>query len=161
MKTNRHLSLAVLATTAIITGCAPNRPLMSSYPSSTQVPATASMYGVVDSIQVVQTSSGASGGTGTSGVGTVAGGVVGGLLGNQVGSGHGRTAATIAGAVGGAMVGNQMEKNAAGTSASTQPMYQIGVRLDNGSYQTIQQDTIADLQVGSRVRVENGHAYRY
>jgi outer membrane lipoprotein SlyB len=107
--------------------------------------------GTVDSIQVVQASSGNG-----SGIGTVAGGVVGGALGNQVGEGRGRTAATVAGAIGGAMVGNQMERNATGHQT-----YQIGVRLDNGSYQTIQQDSVGDLQVGTRVRIENGHAYRY
>jgi outer membrane lipoprotein SlyB len=89
--------------------------------------------------------------------GAVVGGVVGGVLGNQVGSGRGRTAATAAGAVGGAVVGNQIEK------ANRQPtaMYQVGVRLDNGSYQTVVQDSVADLSVGNRVRIENGRAYRY
>lgn len=38
--------------------------------------------------------------------------------------------------------------------------YQISVRLENGSYQTIQQDSLVDLQVGNRVRIENGRVYR-
>jgi outer membrane lipoprotein SlyB len=91
------------------------------------------------------------------GAGTVIGGVVGGLLGNQIGDGNGRTAATAVGAVGGAVVGNQIDqRNRAQANA-----YQIGVRLDNGTYQTIMQDTVADLSVGSRVRIENGRAFRY
>ena len=150
MKTNQAMTASVLLISAILAGCASSStPLGSSAPA----PSTAysSALGTVDSIQVVQTSSG----TG-SGIGTVAGGVVGGALGNQVGEGRGRTAATVAGAIGGAMVGNQMERNASG-----QQVYQVGVRLDNGSYQTFQQEGVGDLQVGSRVRVENGHVYRY
>ncbi|HYD78832.1 MAG TPA: glycine zipper 2TM domain-containing protein [Paucimonas sp.] len=146
-----QIALAVLVVLSVtITGCAsPNRPLGA--PTTTPSGAYSSAYGTVDSIQVVQTSSGSG-----SGIGTVAGGVVGGALGNQVGEGRGRTAATVAGAIGGAMIGNQMEKNASGRQ-----VYQIGVRLDNGSYQTFQQESVGDLQVGSRVRIENGQVFRY
>jgi outer membrane lipoprotein SlyB len=35
------------------------------------------------------------------------------------------------------------------------------VRLDNGDYQTIVQDDVNDLRVGTRVRVVDGRAYRY
>jgi len=45
-----------------------------------------------------------------SAVGIGLGAVVGGLIGNQVGSGKGRTLATIAGAVGGGYVGNEIAK---------------------------------------------------
>jgi outer membrane lipoprotein SlyB len=78
------------------------------------------------------------------------------LLGNRVGGGSGRKVATVAGVVGGAMMGHQMERN-----AQMRDVYQIGIRLDDGSYQTLSQDSVADLQVGSRVRLENGRAYRY
>lgn len=71
--------------------------------------------------------------------------------------GVGKSVATVAGVVGGAVVGNQLEQN---NRAAARDSYQNSVRLDNGSYQTIQQDSMADLQVGSRVRVENGHVYR-
>lgn len=43
-------------------------------------------------------------------VGIGIGAVVGGLLGNQVGSGDGKTLATIAGAVGGGYIGNEIAK---------------------------------------------------
>lgn len=125
-------------------------PAAQPYPSS---PAYANTYGVVDSIRVTQ----AGGGNNAMGAGSVVGGVVGGLLGHQVGGGRGKTAATVAGAIGGAMVGNQMERNA----APVQDQYQIGVRMDNGAYQTIVQDNVAGLQVGSRVRIENNRVYRY
>jgi outer membrane lipoprotein SlyB len=148
-KTNQVIAASLMAASAILAGCAsPSTPV-----GGTTVPSGgySSAYGTVDSIQVVQTSSGSG-----SAVGTVAGGVVGGALGNQVGEGRGRTAATVAGAIGGAMIGNQMEKN-----ATAHQLYQVGVRLDNGSYQTFQQESVGDLQVGSRVRVENGRVYRY
>ena len=48
-----------------------------------------------------------------SAVGIGIGAVVGGLLGNQVGSGDGKTLATIAGAVGGGYVGNEIAKKQA------------------------------------------------
>ncbi|MDF3034754.1 MAG: putative outer rane lipoprotein precursor SlyB-like [Paucimonas sp.] len=147
---SKKIVMAAMAAAVMLGGCASHSTApISQYPST---PVYSSSYGVVDSIQIAQTSSG--GGTG---LGTVAGGVVGGVLGNQVGSGRGRTAATVAGAVGGAMVGSRMQGNA-------QPqvqVYQVGVRLDNGSYQTLQQEAIGDLRVGSRVRIENGRVYAY
>ncbi|MBB5201088.1 glycine zipper 2TM domain-containing protein [Glaciimonas immobilis] len=92
------------------------------------------------------------------GVGTVLGGVVGGLLGTQVGAGRGRTVATVAGAVGGAMVGNQIEQR---NNTPTHDMYRIGVRLDNGGYQTYTQDSVGDLRTGNRVRIDGERVYRY
>lgn len=157
MKTNQKIAASLTIAAAALTGCASSpAPTPVSTPASTYPGGGySSAFGVVDSIQVVQTSSGTSPGV----VGTIAGGVVGGALGNQVGGGRGKTAATVAGAIGGAMIGNQMEKNA--RSNGVAQAYQIGIRLDNGSYQTIQQESVADLQVGSRVRIENGRAYRY
>lgn len=151
---------AVILGTAFLAACAspdyygqrtsPSYPVASSYPAS---PAPSSTYGTVDSIQMSQ-SAGYSAGTGT---GAVVGGVVGGLLGHEVGGGRGKTVATIAGAIGGAMAGNQIEQN----NARVRNQYQVGVRLDNGGYKTVMQDEISGLQVGSRVRLESDHVYRY
>lgn len=156
MKTTHAILAATLAATTCLHGCA--SPYQQQQTSSPTYPATSSSYatyyGVVDSIQLTTASN-----PDTSiGAGTVIGGVVGGLLGSQVGGGDGKKAATVAGAVGGAVVGHQIEK-----SNREQPrnMYQISVRLDNGSHQTVVQDSIGDLQVGNRVRIENGRAYRY
>jgi outer membrane lipoprotein SlyB len=155
MKANKTMVAAsVIIGATLLGGCA-SRSLQStpsqSYPAATS--STSSSYGVVDSIQAVDSNS-SSGGMG---VGAVVGGVAGGVLGHQVGSGRGNTAATVAGAVGGAMAGNEIEQRNK-TSSGT---YQIGIRLDNGSYQTVTQDSVADLSVGNRVRIENGRAYRY
>jgi outer membrane lipoprotein SlyB len=161
MQTCHKITAAIFTSGAFLIGCSsPQQPTVSqtypqTYPSGG--PAYSTSYGVVDSIQVLNQGQLSSGGVG---LGAVAGGVVGGVLGNQVGSGTGRKAATAAGAIGGAIAGHQIQERNRANQAQA-PAYQIGVRLDNGSYQSVTQDTIADLGVGSRVRIENGRAYRY
>ncbi|SFU40857.1 Glycine zipper 2TM domain-containing protein [Polaromonas sp. YR568] len=86
------------------------------------------------------------GGT-TIGLGTVAGGVVGGLLGNQVGGGNGKTAMTVLGVAGGAFAGNQIEKNMKKVT-----VYEIRVRMDDGS--TRNMELSSSVPVGSKVIVE-------
>lgn len=113
----------------------------------TSTAGSASGYGVVQSIDLVQRDQAGIG------IGTVAGAVVGGVLGNQIGSGSGRTAATVAGAAGGAYAGHQIERN---RQAAANQAYRISVRMDNGSIQTLTQDTQPNLQIGERVRLANG-----
>ncbi len=84
-----------------------------------------------------------------SGIGTVAGGVLGAVLGNQVGKGGGRTVATILGAVGGGFAGNAIEKN-----VRKETVYQVRVRMEDGSVRTIEQAALP--QVGARVTVDGG-----
>jgi outer membrane lipoprotein SlyB len=149
MKQTPLLATVVMAGCALLAGCATsNNPAPVTY-SAPQ--ADSASYGTIDSIQVVQTKSG------TSGAGAVTGGLVGALLGNQVGSGSGRTAATVAGAVGGAVVGNNVESSRNAPHDS----YQISVRMDNGDYRIINQDSVYDLRVGNRVRLVDGRLYRY
>jgi outer membrane lipoprotein SlyB len=109
-------------------------------------------YGTVESIQVTSAEGR------TSGAGAIVGAIVGGLAGNQVGGGGGRTAATVAGGVAGAAIGNRVEAN---RNEGGQQMYSVNVRLDNGEYRTLSQDSVSDLRVGSRVRIVDGRAYRY
>ncbi len=142
-----------LAAALALTGCAGpgygfGSPTASTYPSSPQ-PAYASGYGVVDAIEMTNAQPGI-------GAGTVIGGIVGGILGNQVGGGTGNTVATVAGVVGGAVAGNQIEKR-----TNQQAAYNVRIRMSNGSYQTITQDSVGDLRVGDRVRLENGRIFRY
>ena len=85
-------------------------------------------------------------GTG-SGAGAVAGGVLGALLGNQIGQGQGKDVATIVGAVGGGIAGNSVEKK-----MKKQTVFQVQVRLDDGSTRTLEQ--AEPVGVGVRVRVE-------
>jgi outer membrane lipoprotein SlyB len=149
MKPTVPLAAIMLAAAALSAGCASN----SSYPQATDYSSQAdiSTYGTVDSIRVVRVD------PATSGAGAVAGGLLGALAGSQVGSGSGRTAATAAGAIGGAVIGNKVEES----RNMPRDVYQISVRLDNGDYRTINQDSAYDLRVGSRVRVVDGRVYRY
>lgn len=158
MKSKTTFVAILVAGTALVAGCssAPSTtsgPSYSSYDSGN--PANSAMYGTIDSITVTRGVAA----TGTNGSGAVIGGLVGGLVGNQVGSGNGRTAATAAGALAGAVVGNNVEANRNATAE--RDMYQISVRLDNGDYRTIVQDSVTDLRVGNRVRVVDGRVYRY
>lgn len=145
------LTLVAASAAAMLGGCASNtQPAAVTYTAPTSSPVAAT-YGTIDSIQVVRT------GSNTTGAGAVTGGLVGALVGNQIGSGAGRTAATVAGAVGGALVGNKVE----GDRNQPRDTYQISVRMDNGDYRVLQQDDIGGMQVGTRVRLIDGHLYRY
>ena len=154
MKSTHSIAALVIASTAILSGCAntTSTPYNSGYGNAGYNSNVSSGYGTIDSIQVVR------GQGGTSGSGAVVGGLVGALVGNQVGSGSGRTAATVAGAVGGAAIGNNVEAN---RNAGGQDMYQINIRMDNGEYRAVTQDSVYDLRVGNRVRMVDGRVYRY
>lgn len=155
MKAHRTLAAAVIAAGAILSGCASNatQPYNNGYSSGYNNTAAAG-YGTIESIQVARADGR------TSGAGAIVGGLVGALAGNQVGSGGGRTAATVAGGVAGAAIGNQVEANR-NAGAVGQEVYQINVRMDNGEYRTVNQDSIYDLRVGARVRIVDGRVYRY
>jgi len=130
-------------------------------PQSVNTGGVYSGYGVVQSIEHVQQANAGSTGIGGSGIGigTIAGAVLGGVLGNQVGSGRGNTAATVVGAAGGAYVGHEYDKRQ--QQPATADLYRVSVRMENGSYQTLTQTTVADLRVGDRVQIDNGVARRY
>ena len=80
-------------------------------------------------------------------VGSVAGGVIGAALGNQVGRGNGRTLATVLGAVGGGFAGHAIEGQ-----VRKETVYQVSVRMEDGSRRTIESATAPS--VGSRVTVD-------
>lgn len=98
--------------------------------------------GIVESIRAVEVK-----GEG-SGLGAVAGGVVGGVLGNQIGRGNGRAAATVVGAGAGAYAGHEIEKNVNNTVS-----YQVRVRMNDGTYRTVNQRAQPAWAVGQKVRV--------
>ena len=108
---------------------------------SQHVASVCATCGKVESVAAVKQK-----GEGT-GLGVVGGAVVGGLLGHQVGGGSGKNVATVLGAVGGGMAGNEVEKRARATT-----MYQVRVRMDDGSVRTITQGSAP--AVGQKVTVE-------
>lgn len=102
--------------------------------------------GVIEAVRPVQQK-----GQGT-GVGAIAGGVLGGVVGNQMGKGSGKTAMTVLGAIGGGFAGNEVEKQ-----TRTVTVYEVRVRMDDGSLRTFTQST--EPAPGTRVEV-NGHSIR-
>ena len=132
-----------------------------TYPSGTYPAATSNFveYGRVSNIELVQAAN--SGSTGRSTAGTLIGGAVGAVLGNQIGRGDGRAAATVLGAVGGAVVGNQIAKNRDGSyNSPTGAVYRISVQTDNGQWRSYDVGGTGELRVGDRVRIENNVLYR-
>lgn len=110
-------------------------------------------YGVIQSIEAVPQDNAGN----RIGLGTIAGAVVGGVVGNQVGSGRGNTAATVLGAAGGAYIGHEIENR----QQRQVDAYRINIRMDDGSYQALMQDSYGDLRAGDRIRVESGVVQRY
>lgn len=101
--------------------------------------------GVVESVRTVERK-----GEGSF-LGAGAGAVIGGLLGNQVGAGHGRAVATVAGASAGAFAGNEIERN-----MNSRIIYQVRVRMNDGSHRNHYQATEPRIGVGQRVRLADG-----
>ena len=88
-----------------------------------------------------------------SGLGAVGGAVVGGLLGNQIGSGGGRTLATVAGAAAGGYAGNNIER-----SRNTKMVTETRVRMSDGSIRTFTNQ--GTFRKGAQVRVDHGRLER-
>lgn len=89
----------------------------------------------------------------SNGVGAVAGGVLGAVVGNQIGKGSGRSIATILGAVGGGVAGNAIEKNMTRVT-----VYQVRVRMDDGSVRSIEQAQAPALGSAIVVQDQNPHS---
>ncbi|MDP3169402.1 MAG: glycine zipper 2TM domain-containing protein [Polaromonas sp.] len=109
--------------------------------------------GTVESVTPIQRQGEVNGvavGNTTVGLGTVAGGVIGGLLGNQVGGGNGKTAMTVLGAAGGAFAGNKIEQNMKKVT-----VYQVRVRMNDGSVRNV--EVSSSVPVGSKVVVEGNN----
>lgn len=85
--------------------------------------------------------------------GTLIGAGAGGLIGNQIGSGSGRTAATVGGAVVGGAVGSH-----AGQAMTSRQGLEIDVQLDKGSRISVVQEVNPreSFAPGDRVRVVSG-----
>lgn len=137
---------------------APAKPAVQQRPAVVaQAPAPKAVVcadcGTVEAVTAVQRQGQVNGvavGNTTVGLGTVAGGVIGGLLGNQVGGGSGKTAMTVLGAAGGAFAGNKIEQN-----MKTVTVYQVRVRMNDGSTRNV--EVSSSLPIGSKVIVEGNN----
>ncbi len=169
MRLKNGTCMMVAAASLAIAGCAatddPYRttnPSGPSYPAggSAQYPAYPNAeyarYGYVESVEAVtpERRDGPA-----VGIGAIGGAIAGGVLGHQVGSGRGNTAATIGGAVVGGVVGHQVEQQVRGRQAAAATEYRFRVRLDDGSYQTFNKPSHDNIRVGDRVRVERDNLY--
>ncbi len=114
---------------------------VKSAPEPVRVAAICSYCGVVEAVDEVKHKGEATG------LGALAGGVLGAAVGNQAGQGNGRKAMTVLGAVGGGLAGHEVEKRARGET-----VYQVRIRLDDGSVRTIEQPTAP--KVGARVELQ-------
>lgn len=112
-------------------------------------------YGYVESMETIAPERSAGG----PGVGAIGGAIAGGLLGHQVGSGSGNTAATIGGAVVGGVIGHQVEQRVRDRNTAVGVEYHVRVRMDDGTYQTFRKETHDGIRVGDRVRVERGNVF--
>lgn len=111
-------------------------------------------YGQVAGIDTVQTDRRG----GSTGAGGVIGAVTGAIIGRQFGnSSGGRATGTVLGAMGGAVLGDTIERQQRGGGAS---IVRVSVQLERGGLRTFDFQTVGDLRVGDRVRIENGQMYR-
>lgn len=114
--------------------------------------ASASCYdcGTITRIEPIQTTGAAPNATGA-----VLGGLVGAAAGRELADdeSEGRqNTATVAGAVAGAVAGNAIQN-------ANQRKYNVYVRMDDGRTTMVTMDSMGGLQVGARVRVDNGRVY--
>jgi outer membrane lipoprotein SlyB len=155
------LAAAAAVTVTGITGCAydPYPPYQTTYPGTAPAAPYPNRevvrYGYVESVETVTPDPRASG----PGVGAVGGAIAGGVIGHQIGSGSGNTAATIGGAVIGGVVGHQIEQRVRTQREGVAVEYHFRVRMDDGSYQTFRKETHDGIRVGDRVRVERGNIF--
>lgn len=89
------------------------------------------------------------------GMGAVAGAIAGIAAGNQVGDGKGTDVAKVVGAIGGAYAGNQAEKY-----IRADIVYDVNVRMDNGTTRTVRVADASTVSNGTRVRVAGSNLER-
>lgn len=88
----------------------------------------------------------------TNGVGAVAGGIGGAVIGSKIAGRGNHTVGGLVGAIGGGLLGNAVEKH-----VRVVTMYDVHVRMDDGSLRTVRQS--APPAVGAHVTVD-GHTLR-
>ncbi len=131
---------------------AATKPASSSYTEARPAPAPAAVCqdcGTITTITAIKVK-----GSGT-GMGAVAGAIAGVAAGNQVGDGKGTDVAKVVGAIGGAYAGNQAEKY-----IRSETVFDVAVRMDNGTTRTVRVADAASVSSGTRVRVVGSNLER-
>ena len=137
---------AVVASAAILAGCAHDTASSSVYSYGQAQREQVVRLGTVQSVRPVTIQQDR-----TSGAGVVAGGALGGVAGSAVGGGRGQVLATIGGGLLGAFAGDRVERAAGKTRG-----LEIVVLLDNGETRVVAQADDAPISVGQRVRMISG-----
>lgn len=146
--TKRRLAvMAVIASAAVMAGCANNSASGSVYSYGNAQREQTVRLGTVESVRYVTIQNDR-----TSGAGMVAGGALGGVAGSAIGGGTGRILTTIGGGILGAMAGNAIENQMGKTQG-----LEIVVRLDNGETRVVAQAADIALSAGQRVRMISGN----
>jgi outer membrane lipoprotein SlyB len=143
------IGIAAVAVSAVAWAAAPEQPRYASNSGYFQPVAEHGDWARVVNIDVVQNSHRASGG------GALLGGIAGGVLGHQIGSGRGNTAATIVGAGAGAYAGNEVEKNRKSTTS-----YQVLIAMDDGKSRTFNFSSPTSYKAGDKVKIVDGKITR-
>ena len=127
----------------------PEQPLAGNTAPAPRVAAVCQNCGTVTSVRTVSRQGDAGN------VGPLAGTAIGGLVGSQIGSGSGKTAATIIGAAGGAAIGTEVERRQKATTS-----YIVNVRLNDGTTRSFTYGSAPGYREGERVRVVDGRLVR-
>jgi len=136
------IGVAAVAVSTVACAAAPyDEPRYASDTGYYQPVAEHGMRGEIVRIDVVQ------GEHHASGAGAVLGGIAGGVLGHQIGSGRGNTAATIVGAGAGVYAGNEVEKN-----RNTKKYWNVAVKMENGTTRNYTYDNKPEFREGDRVK---------
>ena len=149
---------------ATLTACVAPAPVYqtSRYPYQPVQPAAQSPYveyGHVANIEVLRSQTA---GTGTTGGGAGARGVLGGVVRNQFGHGRGRAGATRTGTASTripTLLGNSNEANR--NAPRDYESYRVSIQTDNGGYRSFDVPSPGDLRVGDRVRIDGGQISRF
>lgn len=147
LRTGRGMAVAaVVASAAILAGCAHDSASSSVYTYGQAQREQVVRLGTVQSVRPVTIQQDR-----TSGAGVVAGGALGGVAASAIGGGRGRTLATIGGGLLGAYAGDRAEHAMQKTRG-----LEIVVLLDNGETRVVAQADDVAIGVGQRVRLISG-----
>lgn len=144
--TKRLAIAAVIASAAVLSGCAHDTASSSVYTYGQAQSEQNVRYGTVQSVRQVTIQQDRS-----SGAGALVGGALGGVAGSSIGGGRGSVLAAIGGGALGALAGDQIEHR-----ARKERGLEIVVLLDNGEDVVIAQKDDVAIRAGQRVRVVRG-----